>query len=1164
MEFNESNQNIVIINNNTMDNVDFLTKKIRAFNKPNNREIIIRNRIKKYNDEIISQLRPEGAYIRPTKSNINSFLKKYRDNLKKTQRQISKSYTREFTNIMRRKDRDKSYNLIFTKLINNELKLKDKQINKLINRIRDDNKFIEFVNNEGQILQLPASGKTIDFLQDLIKNNFKRVITDNNAEQYGSDRIDNFIFDEMTEIKIANIGEPDRNLNRDVAFFKYINISGLDLSNLQIYDKEYCNNADIYERENCFIHTLSEQGIPNEKLNIIKSSSNMDNYVKAGHSFKKKDIKHTPDIIERNIRIYEFKKSNNDMYKTDYFQSHIPPEERRILSKDDSNFVLGAVHENHYFVYEKNTIYSKFYIDNIEKIENALEEGIFSIKDFHSKYDIVKLDKGKYPVYDSTKGKINTLLLVKKLLDKELFVKGDLSKFYEYNKAMDIKYGGFNYCLDNLQKVSLNDSEQEIDYNTHEIPKIKKCDEIFYADIESYVNASTTGKHELALLGFTSSNTDVRILNEKDFNDIPHLLNTFFRIITQGRGKKDVVKVYFHNLKYDYNIIEKHLKNINSVCKKDGQLYQVKIFGKCDIQLIDSYKLLPFKLSEFNKNLGLDKSLNKKDAINYDLFTKENNGKLIDPLIYRKGLSKDDKNIFDIESKSFINQEGLFDITGYYSNYLRYDCLTLKAGMEKMDKILLDITRGEISVYDKLTISSLTNHYMLINGAYDGVYETTGNIRDYIAHAVYGGRVHVNQKFEKKVIDKKLADYDGVSLYPSAIKRLCSEFGLPLGNPMRFEDNEYNRWSETDYCVMTVRINKINKFQQMPIIAVKSQNSIDYVNHIKEPITVIIDKYTLEDYIKLHEIDYEIIDGLYYNNGFNKKMGDLINELFNKRIVYKSQGNKGMSNVLKLMMNSSYGKTIMKKSYDKINIVKGKYEDVLNEDTGEYSKSINQKYINYLYNNYNTIEEVRPINDYISEVKQSKFDNSGNLSHVGCAILSMSKRIMNEVFDVCNTNAYPIYYTDTDSLHMDYDDVSKFENKFQEEYNRNITGKDLGQFHIDFDMDGAESEIYSTKAIFLGKKSYIDVLESKDKYGNLISGIHSRMKGATEEGMEELRKSKGGDMFQVYKELSEGKELPCVLNPFNYEENSQKAMFDFSKEGVITRKCGEFVRKLKF
>ena len=39
------------------------------------------------------------------------------------------------------------------------------------------------------------------------------------------------------------------------------------------------------------------------------------------------------------------------------------------------------------------------------------------------------------------------------------------------------------------------------------------------------------------------------------------------------------------------------------------------------------------------------------------------------------------------------------------------------------------------------------------------------------------------------------------------------------------------------------------------------------------------------------------------------------------------------------------------------------------------------------------------------------------------------------------------------------------------------------------------------KSCFLGKKSYIDVLESKDKDGNILKGYHLRMKGISDNAL---------------------------------------------------------------
>ena len=44
-------------------------------------------------------------------------------------------------------------------------------------------------------------------------------------------------------------------------------------------------------------------------------------------------------------------------------------------------------------------------------------------------------------------------------------------------------------------------------------------------------------------------------------------------------------------------------------------------------------------------------------------------------------------------------------------------------------------------------------------------------------------------------------------------------------------------------------------------------------------------------------------------------------------------------------------------------------------------------------------------------------------------------------------------------------------------------------------MDGAVSEIYGNENYFLGKKTYIDMLESTDKDGNTINSEHVRCRG---------------------------------------------------------------------
>ena len=69
-------------------------------------------------------------------------------------------------------------------------------------------------------------------------------------------------------------------------------------------------------------------------------------------------------------------------------------------------------------------------------------------------------------------------------------------------------------------------------------------------------------------------------------------------------------------------------------------------------------------------------------------------------------------------------------------------------------------------------------------------------------------------------------------------------------------------------------------------------------------------------------------------------------------------------------------------------------------------------------------------NLYIKKVKSivSHFD----YVHCGVEILSMSKRITNKVFSCADDLNIKIYYQDTDGIHLNYDDVDKIVDRYEE------------------------------------------------------------------------------------------------------------------------------------
>ncbi len=150
--------------------------------------------------------------------------------------------------------------------------------------------------------------------------------------------------------------------------------------------------------------------------------------------------------------------------------------------------------------------------------------------------------------------------------------------------------------------------------------------------------------------------------------------------------------------------------------------------------------------------------------------------------------------------------------------------------------------------------------------------------------------------------------------------------------------------------------------------------------------------------------------------------------------------------------------------------------------------------------NYNFIKDITVIYDLKGKPCKWKvntikaIDEHFNIPHVGCSILSMSKRIMNEVICLAEDNKLDIYYQDTDSMHIQEKDIETLQNAFKTKYDKELIGKNMGQFHSDFDFK-KHTDVYASKSIFLGKKSYIDELKGTDEKGNINTSYHIRMKG---------------------------------------------------------------------
>ena len=171
-------------------------------------------------------------------------------------------------------------------------------------------------------------------------------------------------------------------------------------------------------------------------------------------------------------------------------------------------------------------------------------------------------------------------------------------------------------------------------------------------------------------------------------------------------------------------------------------------------------------------------------------------------------------------------------------------------------------------------------------------------------------------------------------------------------------------------------------------------------------------------------------------------------------------------------MNTCYGKCIEKPHMKKIQYVR--------DITVKNKRNSYNQYTRYVEKHYEEIVEDINLGNGIHKISRLKPINAHfNNSLLGIQILSMSKRIMNEVMCLAYDIGCHIFYQDTDSMHIFTDDLPKLEKAYYEHYNRSLKGKELCQFHSDFlEVKGGQiGEVPVAKlSIFLMKKLYLDVL----------------------------------------------------------------------------------------
>ena len=891
-----------------------------------------------------------------------------------------------------------------------------------------------------------------------------------------------------TEVEIFVV---DKNKTRSGgAFFLYLNNTLYDLDKYGIFKTIDRHNY----KHNCLYLALEAGGLSVIKLQqLILTLKN--------RIIHKCDLSNVCDVLEIHIELISIRDdgtSRVEHYGKDY----------------EEKYNLGLV-KNHYFINDDTNL-TAYCLENYEEVKNEKMSNTICRK------------KGKYYERDNTgKRSIKAFQLFKILINNigSLIIPIPLTEEVMRTQFYD--------------KV---DEYKTLEYTEHSYrqDEFKETNKDFYKLFFDFETITSEEKHMPYLCW---------IYNDDIQQEFIGINSCAIDMLNALPVDKTEILLIAHNSDYDCRFILEYLQNVKPIVK-GGRFLQIKATyynpirkKKIKLTIKDSYKLIPMALAKFGKCFNLKCH---KEVMPYNVYTYENVSMgAVSIQSALDTLKDEDKHIFidNIEKWGCIVGKGMdnsltamFDLIKYSSIYCEMDCKVLMEGYEVFREWMLEHTK--LDVDDYITIQSLASAYMLKSGCYNNVYQISGVLQQYISRCVVGGRVMTanNKMYHVK---KKIADFDACSLYPSAMYFML---GFLMGLPKVLHNTSYEFLKEQDGYFIRIKIIKLNKHLDFPLTSKTNEDGVrDFTNDMDNE-TIYIDKVGLEDLITFHDAEFEIIDGYYFNEGRNNTINKVIEELYNLRVKLKKDKNPAQM-VIKLLMNSMYGKTIIK-AVETDTIIKDNREDF-------------EKYISFNYNYIDSVLEVKG-RYYIKKVKSvmSHF----NYVHCGVEILSMSKRIMNKVFSCADDCNIKIYYQDTDSIHLNYDDVDKIVKRYKEKYNQELVGDNLGNFHVDFEMDGAESDIYGIESLFLGKKTYIDILESIDKDGNTINSEHIRMKGIPTPCITYYAKQNNKSVLDLYKDLYKGTAITFDLTnqgtKFVCRNNKDYSVSNVSN---FTRKC-QFVR----
>lgn len=499
-----------------------------------------------------------------------------------------------------------------------------------------------------------------------------------------------------------------------------------------------------------------------------------------------------------------------------------------------------------------------------------------------------------------------------------------------------------------------------------------------------------------------------------DDKQIVHLSNNIdeFMEVLRINSLKNSLEIYFHNLKFDGEFILSWLynngfkyddllsseKTFKTLITDMGLFYQLEIrFGKVKrskiVVIRDSLKIIPLKVSQMAKAFGL-KTL--KGEIDYKAFRPVDHKLTSEEIEYIK-------NDVIIVGESL---SALFDL-----------------GLNKMTAASNALQNYKDSIGGKLKFRNL---FPLISKEDD----------DFIRKAYKGGYTYVNPNIANKPLNCNGMTFDVNSLYPSRMYYEVLPYDMPIYYKGKYKPN-------TTHPLYIQRLKCKFKLKKgyVPIIQLKNNARFIGTEYLKDSgierveLTVTsVDLELIKKHYKLTNVSY--LDGYM----FKGKIGlfqNYIDYWINVKNQATKEGNKGLRQIAKLMLNSLYGKYATNGISDvKIPLMEG---DVLKHQT-------------------KCTIDVDTFDGVLKEDKEREL----NYTAMACFITAYARKVTIEAIqDVGGLNKDSRFcYCDTDSIH--------------------IIGEEIPNIWVDdVELGAWKHESNWTFAKFIRAKTYIEEIDGK-------------------------------------------------------------------------------------